>query len=164
MSKKLQTIKNLEVDEFSLNGKKVVAKVVDIYDADTCKIVFELDNKLVKFNCRLVGIDTPEMKPPKSDPNRDAEKKKAKQARNRMVQLCSNVECEINIMYKKKQIKALLDQHTKLVEVGCYDFDKYGRLLIDITDLEDSKTFNQVLIDEGFAYSYDGGTKKKLFK
>lgn len=164
MSKKLQTIKNLEVDEFSLNGKKVVAKVVDIYDADTCKIVFELDNKLVKFNCRLVGIDTPEMKPPKSDPNRDAEKKKAKQARNRMVQLCSNVECEINIMYKKKQIKALLDQHTKLVEVRCYDFDKYGRLLIDITDLEDSKTFNQVLIDEGFAYSYDGGTKKKLFK
>tara|TARA_Y100000590_G_C15546892_1_gene949346 strand:+ start:101 stop:595 length:495 start_codon:yes stop_codon:yes gene_type:complete len=162
ISENLSLVKNNDIDQFSLNGRKVVAKVVDIYDADTCKIVFELDNKLVKFNCRLIGIDTPEMKPPKANPNRDAEKKKAKQARNRMVQLCSNVECKINIMYKKKQIKELLNKHTKLVEVNCHDFDKYGRLLIEISDLEDSKTFNQVLIDEGFAYSYDGGTKKKF--
>ena len=45
ISEKLSLVKNNDIDQFSLNGKTVTAKVVDIYDADTCKIVFELDNK-----------------------------------------------------------------------------------------------------------------------
>ena len=53
-------------------------------------------------------------------------------------------------------------KNTKIIQIICYDFDKYGRLLIEISDLDDTKTFNQVLIDEGYAYKYDGGTKKKI--
>ena len=39
---------------------------------------FQLDGKIVKYNCRLYGIDTPEMRPRRNNPNREAEKKAAK--------------------------------------------------------------------------------------
>lgn len=52
-----------EVREFSLNGKTMWDKVVYVYDGDTTNVVFKLDGKLVKLNCRLLGIDSPEIVP-----------------------------------------------------------------------------------------------------
>ena len=37
---------------------KQLEKVVDIYDGDTCKIIVVYKNELMRFNCRLVGLDT----------------------------------------------------------------------------------------------------------
>ena len=160
--KELKNLTSKDIPKFSLQNRRFQPKVVDIYDADTCKVIFFLDDQFVKFNCRLLGIDTPEMKPSRNKPGRDKEKIKAKQARNRLVQLCTNIKCKIATLYKKKQVKELLCKNTKIIQIICYDFDKYGRLLIEISDLDDTKTFNQVLIDEGYAYKYDGGTKKKI--
>lgn len=52
-----------QVKEFSMNGKNMWGKVVYVYDGDTVHIVFKIDNELVKFNCRLSGIDSPEIAP-----------------------------------------------------------------------------------------------------
>ena len=145
--KQLRTLTSKDIPLFSLNNKTFNAKIVDIYDADTCKAVFFLDDQFVKFNCRLLGIDTPEMKPSRKKPGREQEKIKAKKARNRLVQLCTNIKCNIETLYKKKQIVELLTKNTKIIKIICYDFDKYGRLLIEITELDDITTFNQVLID-----------------
>lgn len=149
-----------DIEEFSLNGQKLLCKVVDIYDADTCKVVFIFNNKLTKFNCRLMGIDTPEMKPPKSQENRELEKIAAKKARNRLIQLSTNVDCEIDKMYKKNEIKNMLLDNTKLVEISCGEFDKYGRLLGTLQNSGEQITFNQILIDENYAKSYFGKTKE----
>ena len=46
---KLLNATNKNVDLFSLNNKEIIAKIVSVYDADTCKAVFYLDNKLTKF-------------------------------------------------------------------------------------------------------------------
>ncbi len=48
-----------DTPEFSLCGLTLQGKVVECYDADTCKIVLPLQNSFYKFTCRLSGIDTP---------------------------------------------------------------------------------------------------------
>ena len=99
---KLRSLTDNDIGEFSLDGRKTVGKVVDIYDADTCKIIFGLDNVIVKFNCRLSGIDTPELKPPRSKPDRELEKKAAQRARNRLIQLCTDCECTLDKKFSRK--------------------------------------------------------------
>ena len=47
---------------FSFKGQKIKCKVVSVYDGDTMKVVFPLNNKMYKWNCRLLGIDTPELR------------------------------------------------------------------------------------------------------
>jgi endonuclease YncB( thermonuclease family) len=43
--------------------------------------------------------------------------------------------------------------------IECSDFDKYGRLLIDITD-NLNKKISEWLIENKYAFPYDGGKKK----
>jgi endonuclease YncB( thermonuclease family) len=143
---KLKKVKNEDVEEFSLKNKTFIGKVVDVYDGDTCKIVFYLDDKLVKFSCRLNGIDTPELKPLKTKVNRDEEIEKAKQCRNRLIELC----CD----------KIDVESSNKLVYIKCNDFDKYGRLLIDIYESKECEcSINNILVKEGLARCYNGGKK-----
>lgn len=160
---KLRSLTDNDIGEFSLAGRKTVGKVVDIYDADTCKIIFGLDNVIVKFNCRLSGIDTPELKPPRSQLNRDLEKKAAQKARNRLIQLCTDCECQLSTRFSRKSKKELLSNNEKLVNIHCGDFDKYGRLLVKIFDINGNKSYNDMLIAESYANKYDGG-KKEPFK
>jgi endonuclease YncB( thermonuclease family) len=132
-----------DVDLFSLNGKEFTAKVVNIYDGDTCKCVFVLNGELVKFNCRMNGYDTPEIRPRLNVENREEVIEKAKEARD----------------YFKNLVK------NKLVNLKCGKFDKYGRLLADIYigENENRLWINKDMIDKKFGYVYNGGTKKNNF-
>ena len=164
---KLLNATNKNVDLFSLNNKEIIAKIVSVYDADTCKAVFYLDNKLTKFTIRLVGINTPEMRPSKKLPNRNALKKFAMKARNRLVQLCTDVPIDLDNMLSTYKCQKLVDNNRKLVKIKCGEFDKYGRLLGTIYPHYENEnqvgggiSFNQILINEEFAHEYHGGTKK----
>jgi endonuclease YncB( thermonuclease family) len=159
--KKLENIENDEIELFSLNGQNLLGKVVEMYDGDTCKIVLLVNNNLQKFSCRLLGLDTPEMKPPLNKPNRDIEILNANKCRNRLLQLSTSCNCDVNTIIKKPDVKSLLKLNKKIIKVKCFEFDKYGRLLVELSDnqSDNNKTFNQTLIDEGYAKSYDGGTK-----
>jgi endonuclease YncB( thermonuclease family) len=123
---------------------------------------------MTKFNCRLVGLDTPEIKPPMSKPNRDEEIAAAKRCRHRLIQLSTNCRMDdtANTNASKKDIMAIINDNTKLIRVSCSDFDKYGRLLVTLYDanfdtnaLESTKSYNTILIEERFAKPYNGGTK-----
>ncbi len=46
-------------------GKKFKCKVVNVYDGDTCTVVFRHRGKLEQHSVRMLGYDSPEMKPPK---------------------------------------------------------------------------------------------------
>lgn len=128
---------------FSLEGQTLVGKIVNVYDGDTCKVVFRLGGELLKFNCRMNGYDTPEMRPPKSKPGREKEIVAAKAAKARLIELVMGF--------------------GQLVRVKCGKFDKYGRLLTDIYVEGQEKSVNQMLVDEGFGYEYGGGTKNETF-
>lgn len=166
--------KDCNINNFSLKDKEFYCKVVNVYDADTCRAVFFLNGDLVKYTIRLKGIDSPEIRPPSSDKYRHFQITAAKQSRNRLIQLCTDCELEIESELSKSKIQKLINDNKKIIKIKCEEFDKYGRLLASLfTDVDRysvdeepvlNKLFNinNKLIDEGFAYEYDGGTKKKF--
>jgi len=150
-----------DIPEFSLCGLTLKGKIVEVYDGDTCKIVLPLQNSLYKFTCRLNGIDAPEMKPRKDKPNRDNEILLAKKARSELLKLIipNNVLFD-NIDIKKEDINLELEKNKKLIVVKCLEFDKYGRLLVELyPNNESTESFNSILINKNLSVQYDGGKK-----
>ena len=126
------------VEIFSLNKKIFIGKVVDVYDGDTCKIVINLKNEFVKFNVRMLGYDSPEIRT-----KNDIEKNFAKISKNILETLILN----------------------KIVKICCSDFDKYGRLLgsiITIISTGHEINVNEFMVDNHFGYSYFGDKKKEF--
>jgi endonuclease YncB( thermonuclease family) len=124
----------------SLNGQEFDAKVVYVYDGDTIHVVFRTFNNYYRWNCRIFGVDTPELRT-----KDEKEKKKGYMVRDKVKE----------------------NFFEKIVKIKCYDFDKYGRLLIDvylpknIPDKKDTTLLSEWLIANGYAYAYGGGTKIK---
>ena len=121
------------VPQFSLEGLETEAKIYSVYDGDTVKAIFPLHDKLYKWNCRLTGVDTPELR----------------------------TRCKIEKQFGYK-VRDLLREKilNNVVKIKCGDFDKYGRLLVEIYCNEDNCNVNKWLVDNNYAFSYDGGTKK----
>ena len=141
---------------FSLSGKECWGRVVQIYDGDTMKIVIKLFDGYYKFNCRLNGIDTCEIK------SKEPENKlKAIKARNRVLQLVNKHEpIQLDKAFTKKELDAYLDKHVCLVWMKCCEFDKYGRLLVHVYENDKSpQSISDILLAEKLAYTYNGGTK-----
>ena len=132
---KLNNINSDDISIFSLNGYSTQAKVVDVYDGDTCTIIFKWEGKYRKFKCRCYGYDSPEMKPRLDIENRDEIKENAVKAKKRLVELTMNI-----------------------VRVECMNFDKYGRLLVKLYK-SNNILINDIMINEGHGYVYHGGTK-----
>ena len=127
--------------KFTLEGQTKLCKVVSVYDGDTCKVVFDHNGVINRWNVRMNGYDTPEMRPSKSLPNRDEIKKKAIASRD--------------------YLKSLVCKEDQLVYIKCGEFDKYGRLLGDIyINKDDQESVNNLMIKNGHGYEYHGGTKK----
>ena len=172
---KLVNCKTDDIPLFSLAGMRVVGKVVEMYDGDTCKIVFPFGGVLYKWCCRLNGIDTPEMKPLATNTNREQEIAAAHRARNALLKMITN--CAVDVSadqpLTKKECAARFARNTKLVSVHCGEFDKYGRLLVTLYDADENQadelaaagvvtgiSYNMEMILGGFARPYSGGTKE----
>jgi len=56
---------------FSLEGQYKLCKVVDVYDGDTIKVVFDLNGSLYRWTIRMIGYDSPEMRVSVNNPARD---------------------------------------------------------------------------------------------
>lgn len=121
-----------KICKFSLMDYECIAKVVSVYDGDTISVIFKYKNEYHKWNCRLDGVDTPEMKSKSA-----LEKAAAIRARD----------------FLREQILG------KLVKLKCGDFDKYGRLLVQI--LKDGECVNESMIQNGHAKVYTGGAKEE---
>lgn len=153
-----------ETLEFTLNGILDLGKVVYVYDGDTVHIVFSFNNKLTKFNCRLLGIDSPEICPKNvGDENkRKQEIESAVKSRNYLIEQVTDKKV-INNNMSKKDVKDFCSSGHNLVWVKCHEFDKYGRLLVELyKNKEDLISINQDMINKKYAVAYDGGTKNKF--
>ena len=113
------------------------ATLIKIVDGDTVDVLIDLGfNTTKKERVRLLGIYTPE-----SATKDLAEKKLGLEAKEYIIQWFTK-----NTPFRLQTTKD----------------DKYGRILGVFTGL-DGKTLNTRLVDEGYAWAYDGGTKKKDF-
>ena len=146
------------VPEFSLNGKRIHGKVVACYDGDTFHAVIHLMNGLMKFNCRMAGYDTPEMKPPANKPGRELEKQRALIAKQALLsKVCDGI--DISGVYTKYELDELVKYNKKIIVLECEEFDKYGRLLVRVP-MQGNSTVNDWMIANGYGYAYNGGTKQ----
>jgi micrococcal nuclease len=118
-----------------------VKKVLKVVDGDTIDVDIDLgfDISLTK-RVRLAGIDTPE-----SRTTDKFEKELGLAVKDHLKHSLDNV--------KKIVIKTELPDST----------EKYGRILGHLFIDGSETSFNQYLIDSGYAWGYDGGTKKKDF-
>lgn len=118
-----------------LVNQYIEAKIVSVYDGDSVKAIFPLNNVMYKWTCRLTGIDTPEIRT-----SNHTEKKYGYLVRNRLRNKILN----------------------KVVLLKCGTLDKYGRLLVEIVC--DNCNINKWLIEHSYAFPYDGGKKRSWSK
>tara|TARA_R110002074_G_scaffold107713_6_gene232773 strand:- start:3827 stop:4243 length:417 start_codon:yes stop_codon:yes gene_type:complete len=125
---------------FSLEGTFVPGKIVDVYDGDTVKIVLKLsiNSEYFRWNCRLSGINTPEIR------TRNLKEK------------------EFGLLVRDKLKERIED---KILLIKCGEFDKYGRLLVEIFENNGELfSINNWLIENKYAKPYEGGTKEEWFE
>ena len=146
LDKEFNKLKNInnpkEIPYFSFKGKTFYVKHCNIYDGDTFSVIFSYNDEIIKYRCRCYGYDTAEMKQSKTNENRNAEKELAIKAKNRLDELLNK-------------------HYTKLVKIQCLDFDKYGRILVNVWNMVDTKSINEIMIEEGYGKVYTGGTKEE---
>ena len=123
-----------------------VVSIDRVVDGDTIDVSIDLGFDLIKKErVRIAGIDTPEKR------TRDLEEKALGiDATNWM----------------KKNLEDTIagdDELTIRTELVC-GMGKYGRLLGWLYVGESDLSLNEIMIEQGYAWAYDGGTKQKNFE
>lgn len=146
----------LSTPALTLEGIFTPARLVDCYDGDTMTVIIPFKGDYFKYTCRMMGIDTCEMKSKVKE-----NKETAIKARNRFLQLAGLPITNLADPLKRKMIQTMLDEKVIIVWLNCYAFDKYGRLLADVHTSPDVKSKNiaRTLIEENLGYEYHGDTK-----
>lgn len=126
--------------EYTFDQHKSIVKVVRIIDGDTVDIVFlhPDSQRIYRHRVRLYGIDTPEKRPARNNPNREAEIEASRRATEALRERLRENDDRVLALFHKK--------------------DKYGRELATFYH-KDGSSINEWMISEGYAYAYDGGTK-----
>ena len=131
-------LKSINTQNCKMHNKlhfHINVRLHSVYDGDTIKVIYfnkQIEEPVI-VSCRLKGIDTPEMRPPKNIENRNDILIKAHAAR----------EVTANYFQNKNEIFGI---HVE-------GLDKYGRWLIT------EKQLNDTLIQDSLAVEYYGGTK-----
>ena len=123
-----------------------VVSIDKVLDGDTIDVTIDLGFDLYKKErVRVAGVDTPEKR------TRDLEEK------------ALGLDATYWLKQKLEDTISGEDELTIRTElVG--GMGKYGRLLGWLYIGEDTVSLNEQMITEGYAWDYDGGTKKKDFE
>ena len=123
-----------------------VTEINRVVDGDTIDVTIDLGFDLYKKErVRVAGIDTPEKR------TRDLEEK------------ALGIDAT-NYLKKKLEDTIAGDEELTIRTELKGGMGKYGRLLGWLYIGEDSVSINEVMITEGYAWAYDGGTKQKNFE
>ena len=123
-----------------------VTEINRVVDGDTIDVTIDLGFDLYKKErVRVAGIDTPEKR------TRDLEEK------------ALGIDAT-NYLKKKLEDTIAGDEELTIRTELKGGMGKYGRLLGWLYIGEDTLSINEVMITEGYAWAYDGGTKKKNFE
>lgn len=133
LRQELEFIDQTSISKFSFKNYKTLIKVIRVIDGDTIIGVFKFNSEFYKYNFRINGIDTPEI-----HSKNEYEKKIGLDAKNYVYNLLIN----------------------KILFAEFLDFDKYGRILLNLyLDENNSEQLSDHLINGGYAQKYDGGIK-----
>jgi len=123
-----------------------VTEINRVVDGDTIDVTIDLGFDLYKKErVRVAGIDTPEKR------TRDLEEK------------ALGIDAT-NYLKEKLEDTIAGDEELTIRTELKGGMGKYGRLLGWLYIGEDSVSINETMINEGYAWAYDGGTKQKNFE
>ena len=123
-----------------------VTEIVKVLDGDTIDVIIDLGFDLYKKErVRIAGVDTPEKR------TRDLEEKAlGEDATNWLKdQLDGAISGEDDLVIRTELVGGM---------------GKYGRLLGWLYIGDETESINERMIQQGYAWEYDGGTKKKDFQ
>ena len=123
-----------------------VTKINRVVDGDTIDVTIDLGFDLYKKErVRVAGVDTPEKR------TRDKEEKE--------------LGLDATAWLKEKLDGALRGDDELIIRTELVGgVGKYGRLLGWLYVGDNDLSLNELMITEGYAWAYDGGTKKKDFE
>ena len=123
-----------------------VVEVNRVVDGDTIDVTIDLGFDLFKKErVRVAGVDTPEKR------TRDLEEKE--------------LGIEATNWLKKKLDGAITGDDDLVIRTELVGgMGKYGRLLGWLYIGDSELSLNEIMIEEGYAWAYDGGTKQKNFE
>ena len=123
-----------------------VVSIDKVLDGDTIDVTIDLGFDLYKKErVRVAGVDTPEKR------TRDLEEKA--------------LGLDATYWLKKKLEDTISGEDELTIRTELVGgMGKYGRLLGWLYIGEDNVSLNEQMITEGYAWEYDGGTKKKDFE
>ena len=123
-----------------------VVSIDKVLDGDTIDVTIDLGFDLYKKErVRVAGVDTPEKR------TRDLEEKA--------------LGLDATYWLKKKLEDTISGEDERTIRTELVGgMGKYGRLLGWLYIGEDTVSLNEQMITEGYAWEYDGGTKKKDFE
>ena len=123
-----------------------VVKINKVVDGDTIDVTIDLGFDLYKKErVRIAGVDTPEKR------TRDLEEKA--------------LGLDATYWMKDKLTETIKGDEELIIRTELKGgTGKYGRLLGWLYVGEDTVSLNEKMITEGYAWSYDGGTKQKNFE
>lgn len=140
------------VDDFNLNDKLLLARVVDICDGDKIVCVVHIFDNFYKFKIRLADVDIEGIK------NIDSHNKELTHiARNILYMLITNDKTVNTYEITKKYILDKLQSKCHVVKLYCCNFDKYGRLLAYVfnKDFVFDNTEHKYLVQYNKVFSYN---------
>lgn len=146
---------DIHTSEFSLYGISTLGRLVDIIDGDSLCIILPVFNNFYKYNVRLNGIDTCEMRSKHQE-----NKTLAIRARDALLELVT--EKKYTTELTKHNIQEILNKTVITLFVECLDFDKYGRLLANVyfdSPITGKIQLSEYLLQNKLAYQYTGKTK-----
>lgn len=142
------------IDEFTLNGRTFLGRVIDVIDGDTLIIIMNTNGYYYRYHVRLNGIDVCELH---GDLQHESKRIRTMVLRFLLNQGdCSSSNDDV---VERPAIRNALLETPCIVTVVCHKFDKYGRLLADVNRSCDGVCISSFLLNQGFAKPYTGGTK-----
>ena len=131
--------------------KFTYGRVIKVYDGDTIWMTATIDNISYRFNIRLYGIDSPELKPKEGTiEEKHRESVYANISKSKLSELILDKIVKVSILNQTKINNRLINE-------------KYGRLLCNVYIKHHGQliSVNKWMLDNKYAIEYDGGRKKK---
>ena len=133
----LERIDPKTVPKVPFHNQIIYAKIEEVYDGDTIKIIVLFGVIPVRFSLRILGIDTPEIK----------------QGGGRLL------EEQRAAVKVREYVKSLFPSN--LAKICIRDWDKFGGRVLGDLYLQTGESVSDILINGGWARPYQGEKKKE---
>ena len=132
----LERIDPKTVPKVPFQDKIIYARIEEIYDGDTVKIIVLFGDVPVRLSLRILGIDTPEIK----------------HGEGRLP------EEHISAVKVRDYMRSLFPKN--IAKICIRDWDKYGGRVLGELFLETGENVSEILIHGGWARPYHGEKKR----